>query len=115
MSMNETVGDAAEMREALVYASEVLSSWRRDAPLKAWAEYDEAISRARAALAKPPRQCDVGTADEQQSRHCAWCRKHGIDGDNAVDCIHPDLYCDLCALRWAQMPYEEKGENNGSK
>jgi hypothetical protein len=61
-------------------------------------------------LAKfPRRNCDVGTAEEQQARHCAWCRKHGINGDNKVNCAHPDTSCDLCALRWAQMPYEEGG------
>lgn len=71
---------------------------------------------AKAALAEPVKNCEVGTAEEQQARHCAWCRKHGIDGDNTVNCIHPDIYCDLCALRWSQMPYiEQEGGNDGSK
>ena len=28
---------------------------------------------------KPLRNCDVGTAEEQDSRHSKWCRKYGID------------------------------------
>ena len=58
---------------------------------------------------KPLRNCDVGTAEEQDSRHSNWCRKYGIDGDMEVACAHPDMSCTLCALRWGQMPYEEGG------
>lgn len=73
-------------------------------------------ARIDAALAEPVRNCDVGTVEEQQARHCAWCRKHGIDGDNKVNCAHPDMSCILCTLRWAQMPYVEKdGDSDGSK
>ena len=64
---------------------------------------------ARAALAEPVKNFEVGTMEEQQARHCAWCRKHGIDGDNKVNCAHPDMSCGLCTLRWAQMPYEKGG------
>ena len=67
-----------------------------------------------AEIVRPRRNCDVGTAEEQQARHCAWCRKHGIDGDNKVNCAHPDMSCDLCTLRWAQMPYKE-AQGGGAK
>ena len=60
-------------------------------------------------LKKSLRNCDVGTADEQDARHSKWCRKYGIDGDMEVACAHQDMSCTLCALRWAQMPYEEGG------
>ena len=65
-------------------------------------------------LKKSLRNCDVGTAEEQDARHSKWCRRYGIDGDMEVACAHKDMSCALCALRWAQMPYE-KGENDGSK
>ena len=65
---------------------------------------------ARAALDAPPRNCDVGTVEEQDARHSKWCRKYGIDGDMEVACAHQDMSCTLCALRWSQMPYEEGGE-----
>ena len=60
-------------------------------------------------LKKSLRNCDLGTAKEQDSRHSKWCRKYGIDGDMEVACAHQDMSCTLCALRWAQMPYEEGG------
>lgn len=62
---------------------------------------------SKATLSAPPRNCDVGTPDEQDRRFGKWCRKSGIDGDMEVACAHPDMGCTLCALRWAQMPYEE--------
>ena len=58
-----------------------------------------------AEIGRPPRNCDVGTAEEQDTRHSKWCRHYGIDGDMEVACASQD--CSLCVLRWAQMPYEE--------
>lgn len=62
---------------------------------------------ARSVLSATPRNCDVGTPEEQDARHSKWCRKYGIDGDIEVACAHQYMSCTLCALRWAQMPYEE--------
>ena len=45
-----------------------------------------------------PRNCDVGTVEEQADRHWKWCWEH--------DCNHTDS-CKLCVARWAQMPYED--------
>jgi hypothetical protein len=107
-------GDCAKLRKALCEILSYIESFHKyitpgkGKKLNAlFAVADTIRTKARAALAEPPRNCDVGTAEEQQARHCAWCRKHGIDGDNKVNCAHPDTSCDLCALRWAQMPYEE--------
>ena len=76
---------------------------------------DDPVEAARVATAMRAyknelRNCDVGTAEEQQARHHAWCCEYGIFGDNKVNCSNPDMRCALCALRWAQMPYEEGGE-----
>jgi hypothetical protein len=60
-----------------------------------------------AALSEPLRNCDVGTAEEQNIRHGEWCRKHGIDGAMEVNCASSDMHCHLCFARWSQMPYEE--------
>jgi len=70
------------------------------------------------ALAKPPRNCDVGTAEEQGKR---WERNcgHGIPrcGKCAVYAEAKRLglvknrhlmACD-CKFIWAQMPYDEGG------
>ena len=66
------------------------------------------LSVVNTALAKPPRNCDVGTAEEQSARFDAHCRKH-----------MGRLICPLrekdggvpkhCELAWEQMPYEEGG------
>ena len=57
-------------------------------------------------LSAPPRNCDVGTPEEQSARFDAHCRKH-------IGC----LTCPLrekdggvhkhCEFAWAHMPYEE--------
>lgn len=65
------------------------------------------LADIKTALAEPLRNCEVGTAEEQNIRHGEWCRKHGIDGDGTVACAHPDMGCHLCFARWSQMPYEE--------
>lgn len=69
-------------------------------------EVDKIRSEIKAALSAPPRNCDVGTAEEQSKRFDAHCRKH-------MGC----LTCPLrekdggvpkhCEFAWAQMPYEE--------
>lgn len=60
-------------------------------------------------LKKSLRNCDIGTPEEQSARFDAHCRKH-------MGC----LTCPLrekdggvpkhCEFAWAQMPYEEGGE-----
>ena len=66
-----------------------------------------------AALAAPPRNCDIGTADEQIARFDSECL--AIRSRNTVE---PCAGCPLsehgegtedCQLRWAQMPYQEGG------
>ena len=54
-----------------------------------------AAEKCRAALAEPVKNNEVGTVEKQAARHHAWCRRHGINGDNKVDCAHPDIRCDL--------------------
>lgn len=69
----------------------------------------EAKTAINAALAKPPRNCDVGTAEEQAARLRQYC----LDKDS-LDCRH---YCMQspkafdCSMEWAQMPYEERGDH----
>ena len=65
----------------------------------------------RAALALPRRNCDVGTADEQEKRFDIFCDAHkevGDDGANACSSKCPLHDTVSCALYWAQMPYEER-------
>ena len=76
---------------------------------------------ARAALSAPPRNCDVGTAEEQERRWHANC------GIGIPNCKHCEVYEQArksgivddknmirfdCRLIWGQMPYQE-GESEG--
>lgn len=57
---------------------------------------------AKAALAEPIRNCEVGTAEEQERRWDEVCNKFQF----MMDCRKS---CYRCAFVWAQMPYEEGG------
>ena len=62
------------------------------------------------ALALPRRNCDVGTAEEQEERFDEFCFNHGNGDICQQDC--PCLYePGACKMMWAQLPYE-KGEND---
>lgn len=91
------VGNAAAVREALVAISDALCEHPYDH------DDDELVNIANAALSEPPRQCDVGTAEDQFDRFA----KHCIDKD-CDSCEHGNRGRSLahCALRWAQTPYE---------
>lgn len=63
----------------------------------------------KAAIAEPPRNCDVGTAMEQGERFSAYCRAHKHPES---ECLHCPLFGQTggyCELAWAQMPYKEGG------
>ena len=100
-----------EMREAL----EGARSFVVNLEIEPFSHLDEVASellaRIDAALAKPPRQCDVGTAEEQYARFRKACKEHY--GNCSAGCPYRDPF-HSCELKWAQMPYE-KGETNGSK
>lgn len=103
------VGNAAKIREALerIRKELIYDSCRRTITKF----HDIICEVSYSALSAPPRNCDVGTSEEQDARHSKWCRRYGIDGDIEVACAHKDMSCTLCALRWAQMPYEKGGVN----
>lgn len=111
---NCDVGNAAVMRKALENianmggqidyqlgsSEETVYAFRHERSLA------HSISEcARTTLAVPPRNCDVGTPEEQSARFDAHCRKH-------MGC----LTCPLrekdggvhkhCEFAWAQMPYD---------
>ena len=66
------------------------------------------------ALAKPLRNCDVGTEHEQSDRFAEFCRHHqegcGL-GYGSKGIGHPKVTCPAfknieCSIVWSQMPYE---------
>ena len=102
-------GDFAALREALKAIGGLC-----DRLIPTW---DGAIGRikdiAEAALSAPPRNCDVGTAQEQDERFHRFCVKHHTG--SCAGCHNPVGDYTVangvreCALVWAQMPYEEGG------
>lgn len=96
-----TVGNAAAMRDALLEASIALS----DATHHHLTEDDakECLSVIESAIAAPPRNCDVGTVDEQSERFVKFCRHQKCN-----ECklrTNESFY--ECLLSWSKMPYEE--------
>jgi len=64
-----------------------------------------AILKARAALALPPRNCDVGTAEEQDARYNKLCEPLRSCGQCPVYVKARGV--DHCEFVWGQMPYKE--------
>ncbi len=101
---NTPQGNAAAMRQALKYARDVLAftcriDWRTT---MAWGELHKAIHKANAALSAPPRNCDVGTAEEQEERLNEFCSSHF---EHCSKCPLFDKFR-YCQTAWMQMPYE---------
>jgi len=116
------LGDAAALREALeamldecCNLCDVPNQMTESGHACNWRDrwsgcQSKAIDKARAALATPPRNCDVGTVAEQykrfrgvcdskDARQCSCCELRGL---NSLNCSR-----DKCLARWEQMPYEE--------
>lgn len=71
-----------------------------------------AIREGKSALDLPPRNCDVGTAEEQAERFYSFCKKFqsDIQGMCSSRCPCKEC-CDMChcLIKWEQIPYEEGG------
>lgn len=93
-------GNFAALREALVEARKVIKAMGGY-----WAT--ETLPIIDAALAAPPRNCDVGTAEEQEARYNKLCEPLRSCGQCPVYVRAQGV--DYCGFVWAQMPYEEGG------
>lgn len=110
-------GNAAAMREALESCLDFIM--RIDRAFNPFMQnlLEDAIAKAKAALSKPPRNCDtiqskprrncdVGTAEDQTERFKLFC--------NRRECVTCELnrrspFQYGCFSVWAQMPYSEGG------
>ena len=61
---------------------------------------------AREALAKPVRNCDVGTADDKIRRFRDHCLKVEKPGE-CMYCHNPPVNLIRCVMEWMQLPYSE--------
>lgn len=113
--LKKLVGNAAKLREAAKHVQSTMERLR-DPTDKNNAEFVRILEIVSAALAAPPRNCDVGTEDEQSKRLERYCDNYGRYCDGTPKCTECPLSERImkeggrCELYWAQMPYEEGGE-----
>ena len=93
------LGNAAKMRDALSDACYAMFNFLKTQN-GGYEEMAKALDKAKSALATPPRNCDVGTADEQIKRFKRFC-----DSKSMKYCWGRG--CRKCIAQWLQMPYEE--------
>lgn len=106
------------MREALEEISEIVQRTiflYGDFP----AELHDIFRKAQSALAAPPRNCDVGTAEEQVGRWEEFCTHHHkkMIGNKIPlgPCECPCYEGNSCNFFiWAQMPYDESEDSHGN-
>ena len=102
------VGNAAKMRDALEAVVKVgyPHNFQKEAyHIREYCyEITTAIKKCFASLASPPRNCDVGTADEQLKKFIAFCLSRKCNECPFVSSTYGE-----CGVRWSQMQYEEGG------
>lgn len=103
-------GNQMKMREALVAVQKKIEHLcgSFNVPNSLVAGRMEINGIINAALSGPPRNCDVGTPEEQKARMLEYCKSHkNVDGIIICErCPHHGPNWTWCALRWAQTPYE---------
>lgn len=104
---SSVVGDAAKLREALEEIFNLTNSLDENCGV----DPVEIRDIARAALAEPAKNCDVGTVEEMAKRMDAYCASYRERIDGSWRCDNCPL-CSIhrCELSWAQMPYNEGGD-----
>ena len=94
---------SSKQREALSDACYAMFNFLKTHYGSCYEEMANALDKAKAALAEPIRNCDVGTAEEQVGRFNKFCFPI-----RCSECqLDRDEYLYTCILRWEQMPYEE--------
>lgn len=94
------IADEAEVIEAYFK--------RENAPQYLITSVSNIINLARGYRSIPLRNCDVGTAEEQERRYDNYCHAH-INQENCCDECPISAAKAQCEFAWAQMPYAEKG------
>ena len=101
--------NAAAMREALEKVRFYLPYFLQYVRLhdaQSGGYYEKKLEVVNAALSAPPRNCDVGTAEEQEERYEKFCYAHRSREKGCGDCPLCDIPC--CGFAWLQMPYESE-------
>ena len=96
---------SSKQREALSDACYAMFNFLKTHYGSCYEEMANALDKAKAALAEPIRNCDVGTAEEQKQRFDVFCSRGNCDNCQLAE----ESVWANCAIRWSQMPYEEGG------
>ena len=100
-------GNVKAILDALNEIKDTIDEWRTNGEMEHW-QYSKLFDITDAALAKPPRNCDVGTAEEQARRYEELCDSHTCGSICSGSCC-PLYDYDCSPFAWAQMPYEDRG------
>ena len=95
------LGNAETMREELINAYYAMFKFIKT-PYDEYEEMSIALDAARAALDEPPRNCDVGTPEEQHRRFKKWCRQ--------ARCVSG---CIRGMAEWLQLQYVRELQTTG--
>ena len=103
------VGNAAKMREALEKCDALLqritkSAFFLDANMGLTIDTMNVGNAITEALSAPPRNCDVGTVEQQRERFRKFCFQRLC---NNCPMYSKESYSE-CGLMWMQMPYESE-------
>ena len=99
-------GNAAALREALKASRDYFVALRESVPGTLSEQYlAQRIADIDAAISATPRNCDVGTAEEQEERLNEFCSSHF---EHCSKCPLFDKFR-FCQTAWMQMPYEKEG------
>ena len=104
-------GNSASMRDALEEVRFYLPHFLQYMRLhredeEAGGYYGRILDVVNVGLSGHPRNCDVGTAEEQYERFVRWCASRNMKDCWGVGC---GVSCRKCLIAWSQMPYEEVG------
>lgn len=110
---------SSKLKEALEFIKLASDDWETYANTIGGA-LDVIYEKACAALTEPPRNCDVGDAEEQFARFKKWCEgefykrpMNALTGEPCKSCpcysVAANGVNGCNYLRWANMPYEKKG------
>ena len=105
MQTNNKLREALEMMNTLFEQGAICTSSANSA--EEMEQIEELYSKTKAALAEPPRNCDVGTAEEQFEMWQAFCNQYDKDC-TGCPCRSPHT-TPYCFAKWGQMPYKEGG------
>ena len=100
-------GNVKAILDALNEIKDTIDEWRTNGEMEHW-QYSKLFDITDAALAKPPRNCDVGTSEEQARRYEELCDSHTCGSICSGSCC-PLYDYDCSPFAWAQMPYEARG------